>query len=88
MKETATKTQQQELNELKKSVEKILNDYKQTALTLDEVTAAVDGVSATNHAENVDKLSNELLTDIQQVETRRVWEQEGYNSKTEWLNDT
>jgi len=65
----------------------ILDDYEQTAETLDAVTAQVDGLDATDHAGNVQALKSDLL-DALQTEADSIdppWEREGYDSKQVWL---
>lgn len=78
-----------ELRQVRESVGAILNDYEQTAQTLDAVTAEVSGLDATDHASNVQTLKSDLL-DALQTEADSIdppWEREGYSSKQAWLND-
>jgi hypothetical protein len=78
-----------ELRQVRESVGAILNDYEQTAETLDVVTAQVDGLDATDHAGNVQTLKADLL-DALQTEADSIdppWEREGYDSKQAWLDD-
>lgn len=77
-----------ELRQVRESVGEILNDYEQTAETLDAVTAQVDGLDATDHASNVQALKSDLL-DALQTEADRInppWKREGYDSKEAWLD--
>lgn len=77
-----------ELRQVRESVGAILNDYEQTAETLDAVTEQVDGLDATDHANNVQALKSDLL-DALQTEADRIdppWEREGYESKQAWLD--
>jgi len=78
-----------ELRQVRESVGVILDDYEQTAETLDAVTAQVDGLDATDHAGNVQALKSDLLnalqTDADSIDT--PWEREGYDSKQAWLDD-
>lgn len=78
-----------ELRHVRKAVGEILDDYEQTAQTLDSVTAQVDGLDATDHASNVQALKSDLL-DALQTEADSIdppWEREGYQSKQAWLDD-
>ena len=78
-----------ELRQVRESVSAILEDYEQTAETLDAVTAQVDGLDATDHAGNVQALKSDLL-DALQTEADSIdppWEREGYQSKQAWLDD-
>lgn len=78
-----------ELRQVRESVREILNDYEQTAETLDAVTAEVSGLEATDHASNVQELKSDLL-DALQTEADSIdppWEREGYESKQAWLDD-
>jgi len=78
-----------ELRQVRESVGEILNDYEQTAKTLDAVTAQVDGLEATDHAGNVQALKSDLL-DALQTEADSIdppWERERYDSKQAWLDD-
>jgi len=77
-----------ELRQVRESVGAILNDYEQTAETLDAVTANVDGLDATDHAGNVQALKSDLL-DALQTDADSIdppWEREGYKSKQAWLD--
>lgn len=77
-----------ELRRVREAVGAVLDDYEQTAETLDAVTAQVDGVDATDHARNVQALKADLLDTLEQ-ETDTItppWEREGYNSKEAWLD--
>jgi len=77
-----------ELRQVRESVAAILNDYQQTAETLDAVTAQVDGLDATDHAKNVQELKSDLL-DALQTDSDSIdppWEREGYDSKQAWLD--
>ncbi len=86
--EKQSKQKELELYAIQQAVGRILDDYKQTAQTLDDVTAQVDGINATDHASNVDTLKANLIDELQIDPTSAPpWEQDGYNSKTEWLND-
>jgi len=78
-----------ELRHMRESVGAILNDYEETAETLDAVTAQVDGLDTTDHASNVQALKSDLL-DALQADADSIdppWEREGYDSKQTWLND-
>lgn len=75
-----------ELKRVRQSVARILEDYEQTARTLDAVTAQVDGLDATNHAENVKALKQDLLDDLGSDSLKPPWEREGYESKQAWLD--
>jgi len=78
-----------ELRQVRESVGAILNDYEQTAETLDSVTAQVDGLDETDHAGNVQGLKSDLL-DALQTDTDSIappWEREGYDNKQAWLDD-
>jgi len=77
-----------ELRQVRESVGEILNDYEQTAETLDTVTEQVDGLDATDHASNVQSLKSDLL-DVLQTDTDSIdppWGREGYKSKKAWLD--
>jgi len=77
-----------ELRQVRESVGAILNDYEQTAETLDSVTEQVDGLDATDHASNVQALKNDLL-DALQNDADSIdppWVREGYDSKRAWLD--
>ena len=77
-----------ELRQVRESVGAILNDYEQTAQTLDAVTERVDGLNATDHAGDVQALKSDLL-DALQTESDSIdppWEREGYESKQAWLD--
>jgi len=77
-----------ELRQVRESVAAVLDDYQRTAETLDAVTAQVDGVTATDHAGNVQTLKRDLL-DALETETDSIsppWEREGYDSKQAWLD--
>jgi len=77
-----------ELRQVRESVGVILNDYEQTAETLDTVTAQVDGLEATDHASNVQALKGDLL-DALQTDADSIdppWEREGYVLKQAWLD--
>lgn len=75
-----------ELREVRRAVATIINDYKQTAETLDEVTKQVDGMNATDHASNVESLKQDLLSDLGGDSMKPPWEREGYDSKQAWLD--
>lgn len=78
-----------ELRQVRESVGEILEDYEQTAETLDAVTAQVDGLDATDHAGNVQALKSDLL-DALQTDADSIdppWQREGYDSKQAWLSD-
>jgi len=78
-----------ELRQVRESVGAILEDYEQTAETLDSVTAQVDGLEATDHAGNVEALKCDLL-DALQTDADSIdppWIREGYDSKQAWLDD-
>jgi len=77
-----------ELRQVRESVGEILNDYEQTAETLDTVTEQVDGLDATDHAGNVQALKSDLL-DALQTDADSIdppWVREGYDSKQAWLD--
>jgi len=77
-----------ELRQVRESVGAILEDYEQTAETLDAVTAQVDGLDATGHAGNVQTLKADLL-DALQTDTDSIdppWVREGYKNKQAWLD--
>lgn len=76
-----------ELKRVRQSVARILEDYEQTAKTLDAVTAQIDGLDATDHAGNVESLKQDLLTDLGGDSIKPPWEREGYDSKQTWLDD-
>jgi len=78
-----------ELRQVRESVGAILNDYEQTAETLDAVTTEVSGLESTDHASNVQALKADLL-DALQTETDGIdppWVRENYESKQAWLDD-
>jgi len=75
-----------ELKRVRQSVARILEDYEQTAKTLDVVTGQVDGLNATDHAENVESLKQDLLSDLSSKSIKPPWEREGYDSKQAWLD--
>jgi len=78
-----------ELRHVREAVGAILDDYEQTAQTLDAVTAEVSGLDATDHASNVQALKGDLL-DALQTDADSInppWEREGYDSKQAWLDD-
>lgn len=77
-----------ELRQVRESVSAILEDYEQTAETLDTLTAQVDGLDATDHAGNVQALKGDLL-DALQTDADTIdppWVREGYDSKQAWLD--
>jgi hypothetical protein len=77
-----------ELRQVRGAVGAILDDYEQTAETLDSVTAQVNGLDATDHAANVQALKGDLL-DALQTEADSIdppWVREGYDSKQAWLD--
>lgn len=49
---------------LQQAIIDILNDYEQTAQTLDDVTQQVDGMEPTDHAANVQRLREQLLAEL------------------------
>jgi hypothetical protein len=77
-----------ELRQVRESVGEILDDYEQTAETLDAVTAQVDEVEPTDHASNVQALKGDLLDALEQEADTitPVWEREGFDSKEAWLD--
>jgi len=77
-----------ELRQVRESVGAILNDYEQTAETLDAVTAQANGVESTNHAEDVQALKSDLLQALQtDADTiTPPWKRQGYDSKQAWLD--
>jgi len=78
-----------ELRHVREAVGALLDDYEQTAQTLDAVTAEVSGLDATDHASNVQALKGDLL-DALQTDADSInppWEREGYDSKQAWLDD-
>jgi hypothetical protein len=77
-----------ELRQVRAAVGGILDDYEQTAKTLDAVTAQVDGLDATDHSANVQALKTDLF-DALQTEADSIdppWVREGYDSKQAWLD--
>jgi len=77
-----------ELRQVRESVGEILDDYEQTAQTLDAVTAEVSGLEKTDHASNVQALKSDLF-DALQTDADSIdppWEREGYDSKQAWLD--
>lgn len=76
-----------QMRQLRQAVDEILDDYEQTAETLDTVTAQVDGLEATDHAGNVQALKFDLLSQLQSDSDTisPPWEREGYDSKEAWL---
>jgi hypothetical protein len=77
------------LYSLRQAVANILDDYQQTARTLDTVTANVDGVTATSHGDDVQGLKDNLLAELEVEGTLTPpWKQAGYDSKQAWLEDT
>jgi DNA repair exonuclease SbcCD ATPase subunit len=76
-----------QMRRLRRAVGKILEDYEQTAKTLDTVTAQVGGLEATDHAGNVQSLKSDLLSQLQSDSDTisPPWEREGYDSKEAWL---
>jgi uncharacterized protein YoxC len=78
-----------ELRKVREAVGQILDDYEQTAKTLDNVTSQVNGLEATDHADNVEALKSDLLNTLQ-TDTGTIdppWERQGYATKQAWLND-
>lgn len=75
-----------ELKRVRQSVARILEDYEQTAKTLDAVTEQVDEVDATDHAGNVESLKQDLLDDLGSDSIKPPWERDGYDSKQAWLD--
>jgi signal transduction histidine kinase len=78
-----------ELRHVREAVGEILDDYEQTAKTLDSVTAQVDGLEPTDHAGNVQVLKGDLL-DALEGEADTItppWEREGFDSKQAWLDE-
>jgi hypothetical protein len=78
-----------ELRRVRNAVSGVLDDYEQTAETLDALTAQVDGVEATAHGANVQQLKDELLLALQS-DTDSIdppWERQGYATKQAWLDD-
>jgi uncharacterized protein YoxC len=78
-----------ELRQVRAAVSKILDDYEQTAKTVDELTAQIDGVETTEHATDVQLLKNELLTALQSDSdtVKPPWERQGYATKQAWLDE-
>jgi septal ring factor EnvC (AmiA/AmiB activator) len=78
-----------ELRQVRAAVSEILDDYEQTANTVDELTAQIDGVETTNRAANVQRLKDELLTALQSDADTVAppWERQGYATKQAWLDD-
>jgi len=77
-----------ELRQVREAVGAVLDDYEQTAETLDSVTAQVDGLEPTDHASNVQALKSNLL-DALEDEADSItppWKREGYESKQAWLD--
>ena len=77
-----------DLRDVRTAVAEILDDYEQTAQTLDAVTAQVDGLEPTDHAGNVQQLKSELLESLQDDADTidPPWVREGYDSKQAWLD--
>jgi hypothetical protein len=78
-----------ELRQVREAVGQILNDYEQTAETLDTVTAEVSGLEATDHSANVQALKSDLL-DALQTDSDTIdppWVREGYDSEQAWVAD-
>lgn len=78
-----------EMRQVRKAVGEILDDYENTAKTLDAVTAQIDGLEATAHADNVEVLRSNLLNTLQ-TDTGSIdppWERQGYATKQAWLDD-
>lgn len=77
-----------ELRQVRQAVGAVLDDYEQTAKTLDAVTAQASGVEATDHAADVKALKSDLLQALQtDADTiTPPWEREGYDSKQAWLD--
>jgi hypothetical protein len=78
-----------ELRQVREAVGQILDDYEQTAQTLDAVTAEVSGVEATAHGADVQQLKDELLLALQSDADGidPPWERQGYATKQAWLDD-
>lgn len=78
-----------ELREVRAAVEEILNDYERTAETLDAVTEQASGLEATNHAANVQVLTDDLLASLskESASIAPPWTREGYDSKEAWRRD-
>lgn len=77
-----------ELRHVRETVGAVLDDYEQTAETLDAVTAQVNGVETTDHASNVQALKGELLDALEQEADTITppWEREGFENKQAWLD--
>lgn len=79
-----------ELRDIRKAVEAILEDYQQTAATLDRVTEDMSGFETTNHAANVDALQRDLLESLsnESASITTPWERAGYDTKEAWTQAT
>jgi uncharacterized protein YhaN len=78
-----------ELRQVREAVKRILDDYEQTAATVDKTTAQIDGVESTNHSANVQQIKNELLVALKS-DTDTIdppWARQGYATKEAWLNE-
>jgi uncharacterized protein YhaN len=78
-----------ELRQVREAVEGVLDDYEQTAQTVDALTAQIDAVDTTNHSANVQQMREDLLNALQSG-TDTIdppWVREGYATKQAWLDD-
>jgi uncharacterized protein YukE len=76
------------IRQLREAVKAVLDDYEQTAQTLDDISTQVDGIETTDHSGDVDQLREDLI-DALQSDTGSIsppWEREGYATKQAWLD--
>jgi len=76
-----------ELRHVREAVGAVLDDYRATAETLDSVTAAVDGIESTDHADNVERLRDDLLDALESDGIKPPWVRDGYETQAEWRAD-
>jgi uncharacterized protein YukE len=77
------------IRQLREAVKAVLDDYEQTAQTLDDMSAQVDGIETTDHSGDVDQLREDLI-DALQSDTDSItppWDRQGYATKQAWLDD-
>jgi hypothetical protein len=76
------------IRQLREAVKAVLDDYEQTAQTLDDISAQVDGIEPTDHSGDVGQLREDLI-DALQSDSSSIdppWEREGYATKQAWLD--
>lgn len=90
--EKLRKREQSYIYGVRSSIKQFFDHYEQLASTVDALTAESSNVQNTDHASEVSNLSQSLLDDLSDpysdtTEITSPWEEEGYDSKQEWLDD-